>query len=140
MENDNELMELLKGVFDAEIMVETRNKEAKEAEFLLDGAKSNLRRALEKLDRYMKESGVVEAKVHGKISDYKISYTAPRGSVEIVDEQAVPDEFKTTQTVISIDKKAAGEFLKQAETAPNWGCIKYSEPKITYKALKRKVG
>jgi len=83
----------------------------------------------------MKSNGVLEELVDGELIDYKLSFTNPRGAIKCPDADAVPDEFCKIERKPELKK--VKEYL-DAGNEVNWATIEFSEPKLTYRLVKRK--
>ena len=80
-----------------------------------EGAKSLEKRAdflRDRLKMAMEEIGKSEF----KFAEFKVSIPKPRASLKIDDDSIVPDKFKTTATVISINNAALKQSLVDGES------------------------
>lgn len=81
---------------------------------------------------FMKENGLVEDVVEGEFVEYKVMFSKPRGSVKC-EPSAVPDEF--CDIIRKPRLNEIREYLE--ENSVNWATIEFSEPKLTYKLVKK---
>lgn len=81
---------------------------------------------------FMNENGLVEDEVEGEFVKYKVMFSKPRGSVKC-EPSAVPDEF--CDIIRKPRLKEIREYLE--ENSVNWATIEFSEPKLTYKLVKK---
>jgi hypothetical protein len=104
----------------------------------LTGAETRLTSAWVEVERLMGSTGEFEVLLPGDVTDYKISFSTPRESVD-VDADAVPDEFCKIERKPKL--KEIGEHLKglrdSDQPLPNWGRFKLGERKLGWKAIKK---
>lgn len=108
-----------------EAMMETRLAFAKEQVATFETMCAN----------YLRENGLLEEKVEGAVCMYKLSFSRPQKSVEIVDIDAVPDEFVKTERTAK--KKEIKDAYKDAKTLPNWLQFKPGKSTFTWKPMKK---
>ena len=105
---------------------------AREAEFKAS------RTQIETYSSYVKEriKNALELGIElvGDMSVIKLQ--ANPGSVQVLDEEAVPEAFKTEVITVTVDKKAIASVLKLGESVPGCEFVKTNRIAITNKKLK----
>lgn len=90
--------------------------------------------AASQIKQGMLENGVTEDLIEGEHINYKIHFTTPRGAVKCPNPDAVPDDFCKIERKPELKK--IKEFLDEGNLV-NWAAIEFSEPKVTYKLVKK---
>ncbi len=125
----------LKIWLDADSRVSKIKNSMKDLQEDLKNAEKDADAARDAIVAEMADTGEYEVNIPGEYCDYKIYYTTPRESVKVADADSVPDEF--CKLVRTPKLKEIGEYIRDAETPPNWASIQLGEPKLTYKLEKR---
>lgn len=132
----NELLVAEQEVYEAENQLK-RAKHPLEIKLL--AAENKLKTAKRYLDEEMQKQKLVTAKVIGANADYIINYSPPRKSVEVVDIEALPDEFVRVKK--EPDKIKLKEHLEKcaAETGflPNYAKFSFGEPILQWRLKKK---
>lgn len=82
----------------------------------------------------MQENGLLEDLIEGEHINYKIHFTTPKGAVKCPNPDAVPDDFCKIERKPELKK--IKEFFDEGNQV-NWATIEFSEPKLTYKLVKK---
>jgi hypothetical protein len=90
--------------------------------------------AASQIKKEMLENGVTEDLIEGEHINYKIHFATPRGSVKCPSSDAVPDDFCKIERKPELTK--IKKFLDEGNQV-NWATVEFSEPKITYKLVKK---
>lgn len=134
-----ELKDAFVEYLEAEREIARLEEEKKQADFemarFLAEAKANLAKCEENCTRIMRETGVVEEIVEGQLSNFKLGFSTPRRTVDIVDVDAVPDEWVKTERK-PMKKEIMAEF-KDAASLPNWLQWKEGVSKFQWNVVKK---
>ena len=99
---------------------------------------TQIAKAWGEIEALMAESGEVEVKLPGTVTDYVIGWSKPRESIK-ADADATPDEFVKIERKPKL--KEIGDHLKALRKAgkpfPNWASFEKGEKKLVWKALKK---
>lgn len=97
--------------------------------------KQAMQNAVTRIEYMMQSVGVVEEVIHGKHCDFKLAFSTPRKSVDVIDVDAVPDEF------VKVERKPMKaeitKAFKDAPQLPNWLQWKEGESKLQIKPIKK---
>lgn len=103
-------------------------------------AEIELTEAWKQIEQLLSETGEYEALLPGTVTDYKIGWSSPVERVK-ADPDATPDEFCKIERKPKL--KEIGEHLKairaEGQPLPNWASFERGEPKLGWKAVKRKA-
>lgn len=113
--------------------------EKKQADFEMEQfmatAKADVAKWEGECARIMRENGVIEDTIEGVVSNYKLFFGTPRRTVDIVDEDAVPDEFVKVER--KPKKAEITKAFKDAVSLPNWLQWKDGESKFQWRPVKK---
>lgn len=102
-------------------------------------AESKMRDAWGEIGGLMAETGEYEVIIPGEGHDIKIGYGPSLESVDVADEDAVPDEFIRLERKPM--KKEIREHLKLLRSTgqqfPNWATLTKGNPALQYKFVKK---
>lgn len=101
----------------------------------LDRAKSDIERYENICATIMRENGVLEDVVEGLVSNYKLYFGSPRRTIDIVDENAVPDEWVKIER--KPKKREIANAFKDAASLPNWLQWKEGEGRFQWRPVKK---
>lgn len=90
------------------------------------------------VQKLMAETGEVEVRLLGSVTDYKIGWSNPPERVK-AEPDATPDEFCKIERKPKL--KEIGVHLKElrdsGQPLPNWASLERGEPKLVWKAVKK---
>lgn len=138
-EHTVKLTEALGRIIGAEQEIAACKQEMNEMKSRSAKAEKVIEAAWGEIAALLAETGEYEVLLPGRANDYKIGYGPPRESVEIIDEEAVPDQFVKLER--NPMRKEIGEHLKglreTGEAMPNWARLEKGERRLTYRLVKK---
>lgn len=125
-------------LLEAEAALLKKEAEAKQIKWELDQDIALIERYVSQKQEELKKLMGDEKSIliEDELQNWKISYTKPRGKVKVTNIDAVPDEL------VKIEKKPMlkeiGAYLDEHGLS-NWAEIETSEPKLTWRAVKKTI-
>jgi hypothetical protein len=129
-------IKLFQDLIDAEQQESIADRNVKESQQVLRQAQNNVKLAWNAIEAYMTETGEYELIIEGKMGNFKVCRTPITKSIDIIDVDAVPDEYLRIKK--EPDKIAIKEAYKNADTLPNWLGYKHGGGTLTWKPVKKK--
>jgi hypothetical protein len=128
-------IKLFKALTDAEEKEAIAKKEMDKATAIYRDAQNNVKLAWDDIAAYMQETGETEIILQGAMTDFKICRTPITTTLDIIDVDAVPEEFVRVKK--EPDKTAINKAYKDCELLPNWLTQKKGGGNLTWKTIKK---
>jgi hypothetical protein len=128
-------IKLFKALTDAEAQEAIAKKELDKATAIYRNTQNNVNLAWDDIDAYMQETGEIEIILQGAMTDFKICRTPITTTLDIIDVEAVPEEFVRIKK--EPDKTAINKAYKDCELLPNWLTPKHGGGSLTWKTVKK---